>query len=158
MLTAATDNIGITVARANMAAAPETVSVTIPKAQLAEAARLAAESRRDPQAVLEELVEESIRMRRVPGIVFADGATGRRARIAGTGLEVFEIIDIYKQKRRDWKGLKEWFDWLDASQLRAALEYYAEFPGEIDARLGVDERAAIEALWDQQPRTSPSAC
>ena len=74
MLTAATYKIGITVARANMAAAPETVSVTIPKAQLAEAARLAAESRRDPQAVLEELLEESIRMRRVPGIVFADGA------------------------------------------------------------------------------------
>ena len=42
-----------------------------------------------------ELSEEE-KMRRVPGILFVDGATGRRARVQGTGLEVFEIIHGYE--------------------------------------------------------------
>ena len=38
---------------------------------------------------------EAEKMRRVPGIVFADGPTGRRARITGTGIDVFELISGY---------------------------------------------------------------
>ena len=43
-------------------------------------------------AMTTELLDEGIRMRRAPGIVFADGATGRRAVVAGTGLDVWEVI------------------------------------------------------------------
>lgn len=43
-------------------------------------------------AAVVELLRESVRMRRVPGIVFADGPSGRRAVVAGTGLDVWEIV------------------------------------------------------------------
>jgi hypothetical protein len=40
-----------------------------------------------------QTIDEAARMTRVPGIIFVDSATGGRvARIAGTGLEVWEII------------------------------------------------------------------
>src|SRR4051812_39127345 len=109
------------------------------------------------QILVAEMVAEAIKMRRVPGILFADGATGRRARIGGTGIEVFEVIDRYELVGRDRLRLQELFDWLEPHQLSAAIAYYEAFPDEIRARLYTDEedRAAIEALWREIPQTSP---
>ncbi|MGI8552778.1 MAG: hypothetical protein ACR2PL_18615 [Dehalococcoidia bacterium] len=42
-----------------------------------------------------ELIHEAAKLRRVPGIVYADGPAGRRARVAGSGIEVFEVIRTY---------------------------------------------------------------
>ena len=47
-------------------------------------AEIAAKTGQDVQSLVAEMVTEAIKMRRVPGIVFADGATGRRARVGGT--------------------------------------------------------------------------
>ena len=82
-----------------------------------------------------EELSEAEKMRRVPGIIFADGAAGRRARIAGTGLDVFEIIKEYLACDRDLYCLLGAFHWLTWDQLNAALTYYEQFPDEIDKRL-----------------------
>jgi uncharacterized protein (DUF433 family) len=87
------------------------------------------------------LLTEEEKMQRVPGIIFADGAAGRRARIAGTGLEVFEIIHGYESVDEDLERLMESFHWLRAEQILAALRYYREFPEEIDTIL--DEMEAM---------------
>lgn len=102
-----------------------------------------------------DLLTEEEKMRRVPGIIFVDGAMGRRARIAGTGLEVFEIINSYESVGEDLEGLLEAFHWLKAEQILAALHYYREFPEEIDAIL--DEMEAmvppeIQAEYDSKRR------
>jgi uncharacterized protein (DUF433 family) len=85
---------------------------------------------------------EAERMRRVPGIFFADGPVGRRARVTGTGIDVFEIIKSYKAMGRDWRRLRSGYDWLSEEQLQAALDYYALYPDEIEARL--EREATIE--------------
>lgn len=79
-------------------------------------------------------------MRETPGIVFADGAAGRRARIAGTGIDVFELIKAYYELGQDENKLREALDWLTEAQLKAALSYYRANPLEIDARLREEER------------------
>ena len=80
-----------------------------------------------------ETLSEAARMRRVPGIIFVDGATGRRARVAGSGIEVFEVAWVYRA-RQSWDGTREWFDGiLTDEQLAAARAYYEAFPAEIDA-------------------------
>lgn len=139
-----------------MATTIGTVSVKLAKRLVSEAAQLAEESGRDAQDILEELLHEGIRMRRVPGIVFADGATGRRARIAGTGIEVFEVVDVYRAAGRDRNALRRSFDWLNDEQLDAALAYYETYPGEIDTLLDMDEVAALHALWKKHPITRPA--
>jgi uncharacterized protein (DUF433 family) len=88
-----------------------------------------------------ELLTEEEKMRRVPGIIFANGAAGRRARVAGTGLEVFEIIHGFESAGEDLEKLMESFHWLRAEQILAALHYYREFPEEIDTIL--DEMEAM---------------
>ena len=101
------------------------------------------------------VISEEEKMRRVPGIVFVDGATGRRARVAGIGLEVFEIIHGYETVGEDLERLLEAFHWLKAEQILAALRYYREFPEEIDVVL--DEMEAmvppeIQAQYESKRR------
>lgn len=88
------------------------------------------------------LLAEAERVREAPGIVFADGVAGRVPRMAGTGIEVFEVIKVYQAVGQDFQALQECFDWLNERQLRAALCYYEKFRSE------VDERLAEETWWD----------
>src|SRR5690349_4071674 len=47
---------------------------------------------RDFSTMANELLTEALKMRRCPGILFVEGPSGRRARIAGTGVEVWEVV------------------------------------------------------------------
>lgn len=90
-------------------------------------------------AVANELLEEALKMRRCPGIIFADGMTGRRARIAGTGVEVWEVAYEYQILGEDEKALKKAFPHLSERQLIAALNYERTYPGEIKALIESNE-------------------
>jgi uncharacterized protein (DUF433 family) len=133
------------------------MQIEIPDELAASLAKVAEQTGQDVNTLATEMLTEAVKMRRVPGILFADGPTGRRARIGGTGIEVFEVIDRYELVGRDRLRLQELFDWLEPHQLSAAIAFYEAFPDEIRARLHTDEedRAAIEALWREIPQTSP---
>src|SRR5215510_14166556 len=52
-------------------------------------------------AMTTTLLIEALKMRRVPGIVMVDGPTGRRAVVAGSGLDVWEIIATWQACGQD---------------------------------------------------------
>lgn len=86
-------------------------------------------------ATTQELLDEAIRMRRAPGVTFAEGPTGRRAVIAGSGLDVWEVVASWREMGEDFPRLRAGYSWLTEPQLRAALAYYRLYPREIDQRL-----------------------
>jgi uncharacterized protein (DUF433 family) len=94
-------------------------------------------------------------MRRCPGILSADGPTGRRARIAGTGLDVWEVIATYRSVGRSFKRLKAAYPQLDEAKLLAAVSYYECYPGEIDNRISDNEAWTPETLKARYPFTRP---
>ncbi len=98
-----------------------------------------------------ETLTEAEKMRRVPGIVFADGPTGRRARIAGTGIDGFEVIGPYREMGESWESLREAFHWLSEPQLRAALAYFEAFPEEITGRLSRQAAISPEYIASKYP-------
>jgi len=110
---------------------------------------------RDFSAVANEMLTEAAKMRRFPGIFFADGPTGRRARIEGTGIDVFEIIGGYRSVGECWEDLRPAFHWLSEPQLRTALAYAETYPEEIERHFGSDDVSAIEAVWAAHPETRP---
>lgn len=111
---------------------------------------------RDLSTVINERLLESNKMRRIPGIVFADDASGGRvARVAGTGLDVFEIVQGYRSVESSWTRLRDSFHWLSDAQLRAALAYAEAYPQEIEARIRREEQWAPEAVWQRYPFTRP---
>jgi uncharacterized protein (DUF433 family) len=71
--------------------------------------------------VATSLLREAVRMRRVPGVVFMDGANGRRAVIAGTGLDVWEVIVQFREVGESFEELKRCYPWLSEAQLVSAL-------------------------------------
>jgi uncharacterized protein (DUF433 family) len=91
----------------------------------------------------------------VPGIVFTDGPAGRRATIAGTGLDVWEVIATWKEVGERWEVLRQSYDWLTDSQLRSAIAYYEAAPGEIDARLSTEQHWTPERVLSELPHLSP---
>ncbi len=105
----------------------------------------------DFSALAIDLLSEALKMRRCPGILFADGPTGRRARLAGTGLEVWEVIATYLSVERDPVRLRQTYPWLSEAHLRAALGYYAAYPHEIERRITANERWTQERLLAQHP-------
>ena len=102
-----------------------------------------------------ELLTDEEKMRRVPGIHFANSPTGRVARINGTGIKVWMVIRTFRDDGWDWARLREAYHWLSEEQLRAALNYYREFPDEIDARIALDDSFDIEEFWREHPYAKP---
>ncbi len=102
-----------------------------------------------------ELLEEAVRMRRAPGIIFVDGATGRRAVVAGSGLEVWEIVQTWREVGEDYRRLRNAYDWLSEPQLRAALSYYELYGDEVDARLAREAELTAERVQREFPFTAP---
>lgn len=97
-------------------------------------------------ALANELLEEALKMRRCPGVIFADGVTGRRARIAGTGVEVWEIIYEYQILGEDAGALKKALPHLSERQLVAALNYGRTYPEEIGALIKANEEITPESV------------
>jgi uncharacterized protein (DUF433 family) len=129
-------------------------SLRLPEETVKEIDRISRESGEDFSATAKELLEQAIKMRRCPGIIFAPGISGRRARVAGTGIEVWEIIAQYKSSDRDPKQLQESFHWLSPGQIKAALGYYAVYPEEIDEIIARNEEWTEETLKKRHPALS----
>jgi uncharacterized protein (DUF433 family) len=106
-------------------------------------------------AMTAELLEEAIRMRKAPGIFFVDGPTGRRAVVAGTGLDVWEVIATWREVGRSFEALRRNYSWLSEAQLRAALAYYEIYPAEIDARLEREAQWTPERVHREFPFSRP---
>jgi uncharacterized protein (DUF433 family) len=105
--------------------------------------------------VATSLLREAVRMRRVPGVVFMDGPSGRRAVISGTGLDVWEVVARFREVGGDERRLEECFPWLDRTQLSSALAYYDLYPEETDARIEREESWTPERLWSEHPFMRP---
>jgi hypothetical protein len=106
------------------------------------------------------LVDEALRVREHPGIVFRPGPTGRRAGLAG-GPDVWEAVRAIKSARAE-PGLAE--DDLLAMVggntgvpvrlLRTAIRYWASYPTEIDAEIAAADRSEelAEQAWQREQR------
>jgi len=97
-----------------------------------------------PRTLAQRYVEEGLRMDEHPLIRFADGPAGRRARLLGTGKDVWEIIATV----RDNDGnAAEAAGYLEdpVGLVQAAISYYGDYRDEIDQWIEANEQAAAEA-------------
>lgn len=119
--------------------------------RLGEAAELLVDeerrrSGRSRSAVIEELAEEAAKARLFPGIAFR-GPEPRRAWLIGTGLDVWEVVDLHRAYEGDPRSLLRDFELLTEAGVRLALAYAERFPEELERaiaenRLSADELAA----------------
>src|SRR5687767_6296688 len=98
-------------------------------AALEERARERGES---TTAVAERYLEEGLRRETHPLVVFRDGEAGRRPALAGTRLDVGQVIETL---RRSSNSIDETAEYLGIPEayVRAAVRYYADYQDEVDA-------------------------
>lgn len=120
--------------------------------RLRERARLLGERH---TALAERYLEEGVRMDEHPNIQFVDGAMGRRPAVTGTGLDVWEVIEVAKDNDGSVAATATYLE-IDPRLVESAIGYYGSNREEIDvwiarvlalnAREETKWRAAREAL------------
>jgi len=131
-----------------MAAKSTPVSVRISKSLQALIDQEARRTGRSRSAVLEALADEALRTRMFPGIAFRGADWERRAWVIGTGLDVWQIVDAY----RDIGSVERMADEGAANgrQIRLALAYYERFREEIETAIAANRRSLAQ-LRDEYP-------
>jgi uncharacterized protein (DUF433 family) len=109
---------------------------------VADEARRSGHSR---SVVVEELAEEAAKARLHPGIAFRGGVP-RRAWVIGSGLDVWEIIEMVRSYRGDEESLLTNHPLLNVQRIRAAQTYAERFPAEIEALIEENHRPLEEIL------------
>lgn len=98
-------------------------------------------TRRTKSAVVEAFAEETARTRRFPGIAFRGDDARRRAWVIGTGLDVWEIVQML-----DDFGSPEALAAdmpLSLAQVRRAVAYREAYPDEVDEAI-TDNRRPVD--------------
>ena len=97
-----------------------------------------------PRTLAQRYVEEGLRMDEHPLVRFADGPGGRRARLVGTGSDVWEVVAAVRDNDGDVAKTAEYLE-MGLGLVQAAVTYYGANPDEIDGWIERNEREAAEA-------------
>jgi Ribbon-helix-helix protein, copG family len=112
--------------------------------------RLDAEARAHDESVsalVVTLLDEGMKGRRFPGIVFRDGPARRRAALLG-GPDVWEVVrDLRHTPGRGSQRVATLAEEIDLppARIRLAADFYAAHPDEVDRLIALDEDAARRA-------------
>lgn len=124
-------------------------AVSLPISEdLAERLRAEGEASDQPPPVLAaSLIDEGLKTRQFPGIVYIDGPSGRRASLAD-GPDVWQIIRALQEVPADQYDPVETIcieSDLHERQIRLAVSFFEAYPDEIEAKIE-DNRAAAKRI------------
>jgi hypothetical protein len=120
------------------------VSLRLPEATIERLGRRAKRARVAPRTLAQRYVEEGLRMDEHPLVRFVDGPAGRRARLVGTGKDVWEIIATVRDNNNDPAATAAYLS-VPPGLVQAAVTYYGAYREEIDELIAENEREAAEA-------------
>ena len=96
--------------------------------RLRERARLLGEKH---TTLAERYLEEGVIMDEHPSIHFVDGALGRRPAVLGSGLDVWELVEVAKDNGGSVQDTASYLE-IDSRLVQTALRYYGGSRDEID--------------------------
>ena len=96
------------------------------------------------RTLAQRYVEEGLRMDEHPLVRFVDGPGGRRARLVGSGADVWEVIVTVRDNDGDVAAAAEYLG-LPLGLVQAAVTYYGAYRDEVDRLIEHNERESAEA-------------
>lgn len=99
-------------------------------------------TRRSKSAIVEALAEEAARTRRFPGIGFRGDDAGRRPWVIGSGLDVWEIVQMLEDFGSEDRLVAD--TQLSEGQTALALAYRDSYPEEIAEAITENRRSIDE--------------
>jgi hypothetical protein len=92
-----------------------------------------------PRTLAQRYVEEGLRTDEHPLIRFVDGPAGRRARLLGTGLDVWEAISVVRDNDGDERAAAEYLG-IPLGLIQGGVVYYGAYRDEIDQWIELNTR------------------
>ena len=130
--------------RATMNYMSHPLSVRLNDATIARLGRRAQRVHLAPRTLAQRYVEEGLRMDEHPLIRFAEGPAGRRARLVGTGKDVWEVIAAVRDNDADAAETARYLE-IPLGLVQAAITYYGAYTDEIDQWIEGNEQEGAEA-------------
>jgi len=96
-----------------------------------------------PRTLAQRYVDESLRREDHPLVRFADGPSGRRAALVGSGLDVWEVIATVRENDNNPEETAAYLE-IAPGLVQAAIAYYGEYRDEIDAEIALNQ-----AEWER---------
>lgn len=87
--------------------------------------------RSSANALAQRLIDEGLRMDEHPQIGFREAAGGRRPALAGTRLDVWQVIETLRANGNSIAAAAEYLN-QPAGRVEAAIGYYADYQDEVD--------------------------
>ena len=97
------------------------------------------------------LVEEGLRRSEFAFIDFRDSASGRQAYLQSSTLAVWEIMVLVDSYRKNVPAVAKHLEWSEA-RVRAAVNYAAAFPDEIEEAIADNAAVDFEAIKKMLPQ------
>jgi uncharacterized protein (DUF433 family) len=120
------------------------LSVRLTDATLARLGNRARRAHLPPRTLAQRYVEEGLRMDEHPLIRFSDGPAGRRARLVGTGKDIWELIAIVRDNDGDAAEAARYLE-IPLGLIQAAISYYGNYTAEIDQLIDLNDQETAEA-------------
>jgi uncharacterized protein (DUF433 family) len=120
------------------------LSVRLSDATLTRLGSRAQRAQMPSRTLAQRYVEEGLRMDEHPLIRFSDGPAGRRARLVGTGKDIWEIIAVVRDNDGDPAEAARYLE-IPLGLVQAAISYYGAHTAEIDQMIDFNDREMTEA-------------
>jgi uncharacterized protein (DUF433 family) len=124
------------------------LSLRLPEATLDRLGARARSRSVAPRTLAQRYVEEGLRTDEHPLIRFVDGPAGRRPRLQGTGLDVWEVIAVVRDNDGDARAAADYLQ-ISLGLVQAAVAYYGAYRDEIDEWIELNEHESemAHATW-----------
>jgi uncharacterized protein (DUF433 family) len=123
---------------------PQPMSLRLPETTVVRLGEHANRRHVAPRTLAQRYVEEGLRMDDHPLVRFFDGPSGRRARLVGTGLDVWEVIAAVRDNQADIHAAADYLE-ISTGLVQAAVTYYGAYTAEIDEAIEFNRRESHQA-------------
>jgi uncharacterized protein (DUF433 family) len=126
-------------------AAKQVLSMRVPESIRDAIERMARRERRTAGEMAALLLEEKVRERLYPYILFRDTAIGRQASVAGSRLLVWHVMMVARGLDMDPAKVAEHLAW-PLHEIQAAFRYAEDYPEEVWAEVEANDAVTFEDL------------
>lgn len=110
----------------------QSIAFRFDRGTVARLRRRAREAGAAQTALAQRYIEEGLRRDEHPLIYFRDGAAGRRPALAGSRLDVADVITTIRQNENSVEQAADYLE-IPVERVEACLRYYADYKEEVDA-------------------------
>lgn len=111
-------------------------NIRVPKLLAQELHDYAEQARTTVSGAAIQFIQEGVRGAKFPGVDFRWTPTGRAPHVTGTGLSVWEMFAIWRDRKEDLARVREDYAHLTAAQIQAGVGYAKAYLHEMPVRPG----------------------